>query len=96
MIVVNVDDKESYELPTKAFTSQRQLNKNGIVEQVFVNIPCSVSAYEAEEVGVEHLVREIKDLSMNSLKSKLNSKLKSLYYLSQKVENMENYLEEIL
>lgn len=96
MIVVNVDEKESYELPTKAFVSQRNLNKNGIVEQVFVNIPCQVSAFEAEEVGVEHLVREIKDLSMNSLRSKLNSKHKSLYYLSQKVEVLEKYLEEVL
>lgn len=82
MIVVNASDKESYELPIKAFTSSRQLNKNGVVEQVFFNIPCQVSAFEAEEVGVEHLVREIKDLSMNSLKSRLNGKLKSILYLS--------------
>lgn len=75
MIVVNADDKDSNELPTKAFISERQVNKNGMVEQVFTSIPCSVSAFEAEEVGVEHLVREIKDLNMNTVRSKLNSKL---------------------
>ncbi len=82
MIVVNADEKDSNELPTKAFVSERHINKSGMVEQVFTSIPCSVSAFEAEEVGVEHLVREIKDLNMNSLKSKLNNKLKSLFYLS--------------
>ena len=56
MIVVNADDKESNEFPTKAFFSERQVNKDGMVEQVFISIPCSVSAFEAEEVGVEHLV----------------------------------------
>lgn len=75
MIVVNADDKDSNELPTKAFFSERNVNKDGMVEQIFINLPCSVSAFEAEEVGVEHLVREIKDLNMNTLKSKLNSKL---------------------
>jgi 26S proteasome regulatory subunit N8 len=49
-----------------------------MVESVFVNIPCKVSAYEAEEVGVEHLLREIKNLDINSLENKIKDKVASL------------------
>lgn len=45
---------------------------------------------------MEHLVREIRDLSLNSLKTKLAGKLNSMVLLSNKVEVLENYLEGIL
>lgn len=67
LIVVNVKSKNPVELPTKAFFSEQTVNSHGFLERNFKNISCSVSAFEAEEVGVEHLVREIKDLNMDSL-----------------------------
>jgi len=69
LIVVDVAAKQSQELPTKAFISERRINEKGFLERNFKNLTCYVSAYEAEEVGVEHLVREIKDLNMNSLQN---------------------------
>ncbi len=44
----------------------------------FVHIPSSVEAFEAEEVGVEHLLREIKDVTTGELGTQVNQKLKSL------------------
>ena len=67
-----------------------------MVERVFVNVPCSVSAFEAEEVGVEHLVREIKDLNMNSLKAKMANKLQTLQFLSKKIQGIERYIEDAI
>jgi len=67
LIVVDVANKHSQELPTKAFLSFRRINDKGFLERNFRNLTCFVSAFEPEEVGVEHLVREIKDLNMNSL-----------------------------
>lgn len=45
-----------------------------------------MSAFEAEEVGVEHLVREIKDLNMDSLQSKMTGKMNSLVALGEKIK----------
>lgn len=66
-----------------------------MIEHVFVNIPCKVSAYEAEEVGVEHLLREIKNLDINSLENKIKDKVASLTTLQSKIKIMEDYLQDI-
>lgn len=85
LTVIDVLESKSYELPTKAFESVRIINEKGFLIKSFKNIPATVSAYEAEEVGVEHLVREIKDLNMDTLKTKLNNKVQSLVALQQKI-----------
>lgn len=95
LLVIDVKGKESIELPTKAFYSELKLNSRGMMERQFRNIPCSVSAYEAEEVGVEHLVREIKDLNMDSLQSKMASKVNSLVALQSKVKTIVKYMEDV-
>lgn len=87
LVVIDVKGRKDFELPTKGFRAERVVEK-GMVRWEFKNLPCSVSAFEAEEVGVEHLVREIKDLNMNSLRSKLSSKVNSLLALNKKVEKI--------
>lgn len=96
LIVVDVKQKREFELPTKAFCSVRSVNAKGIVVRGFKNIPCQVAAFEAEEVGVEHLVREIKDLNMDTLQMKLNTRAASLLALEQKVATISKYLEDVL
>lgn len=96
LIVVDVKQKREFELPTKAFFSVRTVNNKGVVVRGFKNIPCQVSAYEAEEVGVEHLVREIKDLNMDTLQMKLNNKAASLLALERKIATISKYLEDVL
>ena len=59
----------------------------------FANVACSISAYEAEQVGVEHLLREIKDLNRNSVKSRLLNKVGSLVALNTKIGKIVKYLE---
>lgn len=66
-----------------------------MVESIFVNIPCKVSVYEAEEVGVEHLLREIKNLDINSLENKIKDKVASLTTLQNKIKVMEDYLQDV-
>jgi 26S proteasome regulatory subunit N8 len=96
LIVVDVKQRREFELPTKAFYSVRSVNSKGMVVRGFKNIPCSVAAFEAEEVGVEHLVREIKDLNMDTLQMKLNNKAASLLALERKVATISKYLEDVL
>lgn len=96
LIVVEVKQKREFELPTKAFYSVRTINNKGLVVRGFKSIPCQVSAYEAEEVGVEHLVREIKDLNMDTLQVKLNNKVMSLLAIEKKISVINKYLEEVI
>lgn len=95
LIVVNVNLKNTVDLPTKAFFSEQQVNQKGVLERNFKNIPCSVAAFEAEEVGVEHLVREIKDLNMDSLQNKMTNKINSLIALQDKIKVIAKYLEQV-
>lgn len=96
LIVVEVKQRREFELPTKAFYSVRSVNNKGMVVRGFKSIPCQVSAYEAEEVGVEHLVREIKDLNMDTLQMKLNNKAASLLALERKIATIGKYLEDVI
>lgn len=94
LAVIDVRSKSPIELPMKAFFSAQKITERGLVVRVFKNIPCSVDAFEPEEVGVEHLLRQIKDLNMNSLKNKLTNRINSLVALKSKIDTIVKYLDE--
>lgn len=48
-------------------------NQGKEVTRVFEHVPCSVGAYEAEEVGVEHLLRDINDPSVSTLAAEVST-----------------------
>ena len=96
LIVNNMKQKKEFEWPTNAFYSVRTINNKGLVTRGFKRILCQVAAYEAEEVGVEHLVREIKDLNMDTLKTKLNNKAASLLALERKIGTIVKYIEDVI
>ena len=58
-------------LPTEAYCSVEIVSSEGNIIKNFVHIPSTVEAFEPEEVGVEHLLREIKDISLDSLSNKV-------------------------
>lgn len=63
-VVIKVHEAESLGIPTEAYTTQEEVDDNGNLMRQFVHIPGSIGASEAEEVGVEHLLRDIKDASL--------------------------------
>ena len=94
LITCDVNSEKKFDLPTKAFFSVEHVDKNGFICRSFKSIGCKVEAFEPEEVGVEHLIRELKDLNMDSLQSKLQNKVQSLVALRDKIKTISNYLEE--
>ena len=54
--------------------------------------PCSVEAFPAEEVGVEHLLREVKNLSLDAMEQDVNQKILSLKGLVNKIKMVLDYL----
>lgn len=48
----------------------------------FVNIPSTIDAYEAESVGVEHLLRDIRDVTIGNMSKEVFNKVVSLKALA--------------
>lgn len=61
----------------------------------FVHCESSVGASEAEEVGVEHLLRDIKDASQGTLSKQVSDKTMGLKVLAGKLKEMRVYLEKV-
>ena len=54
-------------MPTEAFVEIQTVNEDGSLRKVFKHVESTVEAFEPEEIGVESLLREIKNISLNSL-----------------------------
>ena len=65
-------------LPVQAYSSHEILSETMEASRTFSHITCEVGAYEAEEVGVEHLLRDINDPSLSTLGGELRAKLGGL------------------
>ena len=95
LITCDVNSKKEFDLPTKAFYAVEYVDNEGYIQRSFKSIACKVEAFEPEEVGVEHLIRELKDLNMDSLQNKLNNKVQSLVALRGKIQIISKYLEDV-
>lgn len=98
LLVVNVNqDDDSSGLPTDAYLSVQEIKEDGTeTEKTFVHVPSSIVAEEPEEIGVEHLLREIRDQAQGLLSVKIANQLKSLRGLSARLQNVISYLERVL
>eukprot|EP01068_Selenidium_serpulae_P014918 Selendium_serpulae@DN6159_c1_g1_i1.p1 len=61
-VIVDVQPKDHAGLPTDAYLSFEEPKYDGAFRRTFVHIPSTIEAYTAEEVGVEHLLRDLKSL----------------------------------
>jgi 26S proteasome regulatory subunit N8 len=54
----------------------------------FQHISSEIGALEAEEVGVEHLLRDVKDTTISTLATRIHDKLASLKSLISHLHEM--------
>eukprot|EP00622_Pseudochattonella_farcimen_P003524 FR738721.1.p1 GENE.FR738721.1~~FR738721.1.p1 ORF type:complete len:209 (+),score=40.93 FR738721.1:137-763(+) len=68
-VFVIVDVRPDVEgIPTTGYISVEEVETDGKeIMRSFKHIPSMIGAYEAEEVGVEHLLRDVNDPSISSL-----------------------------
>lgn len=85
-------DRQS--IPTTAYCVVEELGQQGGVEKAFAHVPSLIGAIEAEEVGVEHLLREINDPTISTVASLIKAKMAGLSTLKENLLEMKNYLEE--
>lgn len=83
-------------IPTDAYIAIEEVKEDGTSsEKNFNHIPCIIEAEEAEEIGVEHLLRDIRDQAAGDLSIKITNQLKSLQGLQLKLRDIVNYLEKV-
>ena len=94
LVMVDVQPQEDV-LPTKAYYSVDEIKDSGTekAKKVFQHVTCGVGAYEAEEIGVEHLLRDVKDATISTLSTEISAKMSSLRGLKASLEEIKKYLE---
>lgn len=94
--IIKVHEAETLGIPTEAYVSVEELDEEGHLERNFIHVPSSIDATEAEQVGVEHLLRDIKDVSIGDLSKQISNKVMGLKALGVKIKEIKTYVDEVL
>ena len=70
-------------------------DSSGLSRRVFAHAPSAVGAYEAEEIGVEHLLRDVKDATVSTLATRVAGKLDALRSLEERLKEVRCYLDAV-
>ncbi|VVT44278.1 uncharacterized protein SAPINGB_P000363 [Magnusiomyces paraingens] len=96
LLIVDVQPK-TVGIPTDAYIAIEEIKDDGTsAERTFVHIPSSIEAEEAEEIGVEHLLRDIRDAAAGSLSLRITNQLQSLQGLHHRIRDIAVYLQRVL
>lgn len=90
--VIRVHQESQIGLPTEAYFTQEEVDDNGNISRQFIHVPSTIQASHEEEVGVEHLMRDIKDASQGELSKAVITKMNGLRTLAGKLKEMSSYL----
>lgn len=63
--------------------------------KTFEHVPSEIGAEEAEEVGVEHLLRDIKDTPVGTLSQRITNQLMGLKGLHSQLKDIHSYLDQV-
>ena len=95
MVIVDVRP-EAEGMPIKAYFTEAAQGATALTyARTFLHLEAEIEAYEAEEVGVEHLLRDINDPTIGTLSSKVQQKMLGLRGLKIKLEQMWEYLKDV-
>jgi len=96
-VLVIIDPKPTrVGLPTEAYKVVEEIHDDGTpTTKTFEHVPSEIGAEEAEEVGVEHLLRDVKDTTVGTLSQRITDQLVGLKGLFQKLADMKSYLDKV-
>lgn len=96
-ILVIIDAKpKTLGLPTEAYIAVEEVHDDGTpTTKTFEHVPSEIGAEEAEEVGVEHLLRDIKDTSVGTLSQRVTNQLMGLKGLFSQLQEIHSYLDKV-
>ncbi|KAL3860310.1 hypothetical protein ACJMK2_010449 [Sinanodonta woodiana] len=96
-VLVVIDAKpKNLGLPTEAYIAVEEVHDDGTpTTKTFDHVPSEIGAEEAEEVGVEHLLRDIKDTTVGTLSQRITNQLMGLKGLDTQVSDINSYLQKV-
>ena len=85
-------------IPTSAYRAENEIRDDGTQkeEKTFVHVPSSIEAFEAEEIGVEHLLRDVKDNTVSTLATQVSEKISSLDGLEKRLREVKRYMDLVV
>ncbi|KAL5568516.1 hypothetical protein UlMin_025091 [Ulmus minor] len=93
LIIIDVQSKD-LGIPTQAYCVEEvKEDANQKSQKVFVHVLSEIAAHELEEIGVEHLLRDVKDTTISSLATEIDGKLKALKSLDGRLREIRSYLD---
>jgi len=96
LVIIDVQPKEAG-VPTDAYFAVEEIKDDGTTtSKTFVHTPSIIEAEEAEEIGVEHLLRDIRDVAVGTLSTRITSQLQSLQGLHLRLRDIGQYLQKVL
>ncbi|KAL3650240.1 26S proteasome non-ATPase regulatory subunit 7 A [Castilleja foliolosa] len=97
LVIIDVQPKE-LGLPTKAYYAVEEVKENATQksQKVFVHVPSEIAAHEVEEIGVEHLLRDVKDTTISTLATEVTGKLAALKGLDARLKEIRSYLDLVI
>ncbi|KAL1876861.1 hypothetical protein VTK73DRAFT_9091 [Phialemonium thermophilum] len=96
LVIIDVQPKEAG-VPTDAYFAVEEIKDDGTTtSKTFVHTPSIIEAEEAEEIGVEHLLRDIRDVAVGTLSTRLTNQLQSLQGLHLRLRDIQTYLQKVL
>lgn len=96
MVIVDVEPKD-VGIPTEAYRVVEEINNDGSPpSKTFEHIASEVGAEEAEEVGVEHLLRDVKDSTSGSLSKRVADIMFGTKGLLKQIVGIRDYLQQVV
>lgn len=97
LVIIDVDPEE-LGIPTKAYWAVEDVKEDGTQsgKKTFVHIQSEIGAYEAEEIGVEHLLRDVRDSTRSTLVDQVLEKLNGLQGLESRLKQILQYMNFVL
>ncbi|KAF2671633.1 26S proteasome regulatory subunit rpn-8 [Microthyrium microscopicum] len=96
LVIIDVQPKE-VGVPTDAYFAVEEIKDDGTTtSKTFLHTPSIIEAEEAEEIGVEHLLRDIRDVAVGTLSTRITSQLQSLQGLHLRLRDIGTYLQKVL
>jgi len=95
LVVMDVQPKD-IELPMECYYSVQENTSDPVFKRTFLHVNSTVGAFEAEEVGVEHLLRDIKNASASTLAVRVGDKISALKGLAVRLGEISKYLQMVV
>nr|CAG4651958.1 EOG090X08WI [Triops cancriformis] len=96
LVVIDAEPRDMG-LPTEAYRAVEEVHDDGTpTSKTFEHLPSEIGAEEAEEVGVEHLLRDVKDTTAGSLAQRITGQLLGLHGLLKQVKHIHEYIDQVV